>query len=488
MFANLNLEGDPAGIWYLDRTNIEWADEFLKPVNPQRFSARLASYLTVPESGIYRFSLDGNGKYRLKLDGKVLLDTWAVDTGDSHPWGHEEVVGEIELKVGKAYEFSIEYAWEGQIPWRRLSIGCLPPLPADPIGEAVALAKRCDVAIVFAGQTNEWETEGYDRADMELPRQQNQLIEQVAAANPRTIVVLNTGSPVHMPWLKDVAAVLETWYGGQEAGNAIADVLFGKANPSGKLPTTFPERLEDNPAYINYPGENGRVYYGEGIFVGYRYYDKKAVAPLFPFGFGLSYTTFHYDHLQLDRQAYAPGEKIRVSLEVTNTGKRAGQEIVQLYVRDAKSSLARPPKELKAFAKIALQPGETRPVSFDLDDSALMYFDDKRMAWVAEAGEFEVQVGASSRDIRLQKAFEWKSETTILVRQQSSRLHIGLTIGALVQDEAGKAVLMKFLGPMFDHPQFEMAMGMTLEQIATFAPDALSPTLLKQVDEELRKI
>jgi beta-glucosidase len=349
----------------------------------------------------------------------------------------------------------------------------------------VALARECDVAIVVAGQTNEWESEGYDRADMELPGDQAQLIERVALANPNTIVVLNTGSPVRMPWLEKVAAVIETWYLGQEAGHAIADVIFGEVNPSGKLTTTFPKRLADNPAFINYPGENGHVLYGEGIFVGYRYYDKKDVEPLFPFGFGLSYTTFEYHNLKLDRQNYTQGEQIRISFDLTNTGNQPGQEIVQVYVRDVKSSLMRPEKELKSFAKVMLQPGETRQVSFALNQEALAFFDDKRQAWVVEAGSFEVLIGASSRDIRLSETFEWTGEVCMPVGTQQVRLHIGLPIGQLVADEVGKAILMKHLGPMFEHPQFEMALGMTLEQLATFVPDYLTPDLLNQINEEL---
>ena len=174
-----------------------------------------------------------------------------------------------------------------------------------------------------------------------------------------------------MNWLDKVAAVVWAWYPGQECGNAIADVLFGDVNPSGKLPTTFPKRLQDNPAYLNYPGENGQVYYGEGLFVGYRYYDKKDIAPLFPFGYGLSYTTFAYRNLVLDDT----GDVIRVSVDVQNTGHRAGKEIVQVYVRDVQSRLVRPEKELKAFAKVALEPGETKTVTLTLDQEALSYYD-----------------------------------------------------------------------------------------------------------------
>ena len=261
------------------------------------------------------------------------------------------------------------------------------------------------MALVFIGTGDDWKREGFDRPDMELPGQQVALLEKVAAANPNTVVVLNTGSPISIPWLDKVAAVVEAWFPGQECGNAIADVLFGDVNPSGKLSQSWPVRLEDNPAFINYPGENGHVYYGEGLFVGYRYYDKKRIAPRFPFGYGLSYTTFEYGNLRLNKPEYALGETIEVSVDVTNTGARAGKEVVQLYVRDVASSLVRPKKELEAFAKVDLQPGETKTVAFKLDERALSFYDDAQAKWVAEAGKFKVLVGASSRDIRCKAVF-----------------------------------------------------------------------------------
>jgi beta-glucosidase len=272
----------------------------------------------------------------------------------------------------------------------------------------VKLAAESDVAIVFAGLGEEWESEGYDRNDIVLPDVQNELIAKVAEANPRTIVVLNIGSPVVMPWLNKVAGVIVAWYGGQEMGNAIADVLFGKVNPSGKLTETFPMRLQDTPAYINYPGENGKVHYGEGIFVGYRYYEKKDIQPLFPFGFGLSYTNFSYRHLAIR----GTGTDVEVRFELSNTGIVAGQEVVQLYVRDVQSKLVRPEKELKAFAKIHLEAGESKSVVFNLKQDAFAYYDPAKKAWVAEAGEFEILLGSSSADIRLSAVYTLAEATT----------------------------------------------------------------------------
>ncbi|MBW2622087.1 MAG: glycoside hydrolase family 3 C-terminal domain-containing protein, partial [Deltaproteobacteria bacterium] len=235
---------------------------------------------------------------------------------------------------------------------------------------------------------------------------QIELIQAVAKANENTVVVLNNGSPVAMDgWLDRVAAVVEAWFPGQECGNAIADILFGKVNPSGKLPLTFPGRIEDNPAYLNYPGENGKVLYGEGLFVGYRYYDAKKIEPLFPFGCGLSYTTFEYSNLTLSSSRIGADETLEVTLDVKNTGGVAGKEVVQLYIRDLESSLVRPRKELKGFCKVDLMPGEIDSVSFTIGRDELSFYDPVQKAWTAEPGDFEVIVGASSRDIRARALF-----------------------------------------------------------------------------------
>ena len=311
----------------------------------------------------------------------------------------------ITLEAGGEYFLTLEYAKSREILLAAVRLGCLPPLPADAIERASALAAASDVAIVCVGFGGEWQSEGFDRPDLALPGKQDTLVEQVAAANPRTIVVLNTGSPITMPWLEKVAAVVQAWYPGQECGNAIADVLFGDTNPSGKLPQTFPVRLEDNPAYLDFPGENGKVYYGEGLFVGYRSYDRRKIAPLFPFGFGLSYTIFSYSSLHLSARQIGPDDTLQVSIDITNTGQRTGKEIVQVYVRDEQANLQRPEKELKAFAKVQLEPGERKTVMLSLGRDALAYYDDLAHEWVAEAGEFEVLVGASSQDIRASATF-----------------------------------------------------------------------------------
>ncbi|HLG61391.1 MAG TPA: glycoside hydrolase family 3 C-terminal domain-containing protein [Ktedonosporobacter sp.] len=385
-------------------------------VNPRQFSARLSARFTPQETGHYTFSLVSAGLSRLLLDGREIIDNWTQQTygREYFGYGSTEVQAVVSLEAGHQYQLTLEFATSEASQLAAVRLGLLPPLPADAIERAARLAAASDVAIVCVGFGGEWQSEGFDRPDMELPGQQHALVEQVAAANPRTIVVLNTGSPITMPWLDQVAAVVQAWYPGQECGNAIADVLFGDVVPSGKLPQTFPVRVEDNPAYLNFPGENGKVYYGEGLFVGYRYYDKKQVAPLFPFGFGLSYTTFGYSALRLSAQEIGPDDTLQVSVDVTNMGPRAGKEVVQLYVRDRQARLQRPEKELKAFAKVHLEPGECKTVTLSIGRSALAYYDDSLHQWVAEAGEFDVLVGASSRDIRALATFTLKNSSSWL--------------------------------------------------------------------------
>jgi beta-glucosidase len=264
------------------------------------------------------------------------------------------------------------------------------------IDAAVNEAKSAQVALLYLALPASKESEGYDRPDLDLTQHQIALIKAVAKVQPNTIVILNSGAPVVMgDWIDGTAAVLEAWMMGQAGGGAIADVLFGKVNPSGKLAETFPNRLVDTPAFINYPGENGEVRYGEGIFIGYRYYDAKQVPVEFPFGYGMSYTTFAYQNPQVSAKTFRDVDGLTVSVDVTNTGKLAGKEIVQVYVHDRKSRLVRPPKELKGFVKVELRPGETKTVSVDLDFRAFAYYHPGYKQWVAEDGEFDILIGAA---------------------------------------------------------------------------------------------
>jgi beta-glucosidase len=405
-YHNLELSGDPAHRGVIQKSELAWFGTVNPHVDPGNFSLRLRGALTVPESGDYQLHLWSIGQARLWVEGEIVIDFWG-ETAD------RQTAVTLPLQAGKPVSLQIDYVTDPDTKWRTVRLGCVPPLPADPIQAAVELAAQAHIAIVVAGLTRDWECEGFDRANMRLVGQQDELISRVSAVNPNTVVVLNVGSPVEMPWAGDVAAILQSWYGGQEAGNALTDVLFGDVVPSGKLPVTFPARLEDNPAFINYPGENGKVYYGEGIFVGYRYYDKKQIAPLFPFGHGLSYVSFVYDNLRLNGTTFNPGDDIIVSVEVTNTGRRAAQEVVQIYVQDETSRLVRPPRELKAFAKVSLKSGETRTVTLSLTGQSLAYYDPSAGDWVTEPGMFTLLVGSSSRDIRLTDRFEWVGEPAV---------------------------------------------------------------------------
>ena len=269
------------------------------------------------------------------------------------------------------------------------------------IAEAVAAAKAARVAVVFAGLPDAYESEGYDRKNMDMPACQNQLIEAVAAANPNTVVVLHNGAPVAMPWIDRVAAVLEAYLGGQAVGTATVRVLYGDVNPSGHLAESFPLKLQDNPSYLYFGGDARATEYREGIFVGYRYYDKKDMEVLFPFGYGLSYTTFEYSNLRLNAQEIRDTDELTVTVTVKNTGSRAGKAVAQLYVGDVESDAIRPLRELKGFAKVALEPGESRDVTFTLNKRSFASWNEKIHDWHVESGDFTIQVGASSRELPL---------------------------------------------------------------------------------------
>lgn len=269
------------------------------------------------------------------------------------------------------------------------------------LSKAVSCAENADTAVIFAGLPDEYESEGYDRSHMSLPENQLKLIDEICRVNKNTIVVLHNGSPVEMPFAGKVKGILETYLGGQAVGGAVCDVLFGKSNPCGKLPETFPIKLSGNPSYLNFPGEGDKVQYNEGIFVGYRYYDYKNTEPLFPFGHGLSYTAFEYSDFKLSHSEINDGKLLTAEVTVRNIGSRAGKEIVQLYVSGRKSSVIRPLKELKGFEKVELKPDEAKKVMFRLDSRAFSYYCEEIGDWYAESGEYEIMVGASSADIRL---------------------------------------------------------------------------------------
>ena len=309
------------------------------------------------------------------------------------------------------------------------------------IAEAVEAAKAAKVAVIFAGLPDAYESEGYDRSHMAMPACQNRLIEAVAAANPNTVVVLHNGSPVEMPWIGKVAAVLEAYLGGQAVGIATVDVLFGDVVPSGHLPETFPRKLSDNPSYLFYGGEGDEADYREGVFVGYRYYDKKECDVLFPFGHGLSYTTFAIEGIKLSADHITDRDTVTVTVAVRNTGGRAGKTVVQLYVGDKESTVLRPIRELKGFEKVELQPGESKEVSFTLCKRAFAYWNTQIGDWHVETGEFTVEAGLSSRDIQA---------TAVITVDSTVRLPKVFTMDSIVMDIMADPRAAEALKPLLD--------------------------------------
>ena len=383
------------------------------------YYCELAALFTPSEPGPYEFSLTVAGTGKLFIDDTVVVDNETNQVpGDSFfGFGTREQIGSMDMQADRTYKIVVQF---GTAPTRNynvtgatamgaggIRIGCEKKRhPEKLISEATKLAAAVDQVIICAGLNSDWESEGYDREDMNLPPGSDQLIQAVTAVNKNTAVVIQSGTPVSMPWLASTKALLQAWYGGNECGNAIADVIFGDVNPSGKLPLTFPKRVEDNPAFLNSRSERGQIFYGEGIYIGYRYYEKTRKDVLFPFGHGLSYTTFALRDLEVEDEANknsvkrrAVNRNIRVSVSVRNTGSRAGAEVVQCYVSQRNPSVSRPVKELKGFAKVFLQPGHERRITILLSKRyAVSFFDEERDTWVMEKDEYDVLVGTSSAD------------------------------------------------------------------------------------------
>ncbi|MFZ2322506.1 MAG: glycoside hydrolase family 3 C-terminal domain-containing protein [Ignavibacteriaceae bacterium] len=399
-FTNKNLEGKPDRIMVDKIINFSWDwhgpfEDFPK----DNFSVRWTGFIKVDKSGRYTLDVSSDDGARLYLDDKPVIDDWT---------DHALVTNSYttELKANQYYKIKLEYYENGggaivKLGWRK---------PNDELlTGAITTARNSDVAIVFAGTNYTYESEGYDRKNLDLPSDQDDLIKEISGVNKNTIVVLTTGSPVLMDkWLNDVDGLIEAWFAGEQAGNAIAEILLGETNPSGKLPITFPKRWEDCSAYNTYMKENGTTRYKDGIYVGYRHFEKNKIEPLFPFGYGLSYTTFEYGGLKLSSNEMPGNSNLIVSFNLKNTGKVKGEEIAQLYINDVKSSIDRPVKELKRFKKVSLNPGEEKTIEFELDEKALSFFDPSTKNWKAESGEFEVLIGSSSEDIKLKEMFNLK--------------------------------------------------------------------------------
>ncbi|KAF8969399.1 glycoside hydrolase family 3 protein [Flammula alnicola] len=354
------------------------------------------------EDGDWELGLNITGRGNLFIDQKLVIDLSTA----------------LGLKAGQEYDLEIricnaDFAAQGTpFPcWGVIRAGGIRVVDGESaVQAAVSLAKDSDVVILVIGLNHDWESEGHDRADMELPGLTNQLVSDILRANPNTVVVNQSGTPVAMPWIEEAATLVQAFYGGNELGNGLADVLFGQVNPSGKLPLTLP-RQSSFPSFGDKGQELGKIYYNEGIFVGYRSYEIRKLAPLFSFGHGLSYSKFEYS--DLETTAISPEGEFTVSFKVTNVSNTEGREVAQVYISDPQSSLPRALKELKGFAKTHLNPGETKTIKVALDREALSFYDDQHMHWIAERGTFGIHVGASSVDIRLKgevelaKTFTW---------------------------------------------------------------------------------
>jgi len=407
-FHSTDLSGEPALTVTYPSSEKLWAGHVEPGIDPLHFSARASLRFLPPADGDYQISLTSAGLSRVFFDGEPVIEAWeSWSRGATYfTFGCDERIVSRRLRAGQPVAITAEFSSPTgvDVSFKALRLGVHLPRGEADLAAAEAAARQADVALVFIGLNDEWDCEGLDRPDMALPHQQNALVERVVAANPNTIVVLQTGAPVELPWLDRVPAVLQAWYPGQECGHAIADVLTGRAEPGGRLSQTWPKRLADvvtsSGDPLRYPGVDGRVVYDEGVFIGYRHHDTHGVAPMFPFGHGLSYTSFAWGEVRVDRTEIAAGGSVTVSVDVTNTGTRAGSEVVQLYVADPVSGVARPAQELKGFAKLHLQPGETATATITLGMRAFAWFDSARGGWVAEAGAFGLRAGASSRDIR----------------------------------------------------------------------------------------
>jgi beta-glucosidase len=441
-YNNMTLDGTPVAT--RSDPNVDFNFNSASPqsgVNATQWSAKWTGTLNPPTTGSYTFSLTSDDGSRLFVNGQQVIDNWRDQ-------GSNTETATVSLTAGQPASIEVDYYQDGGDSL--VSLGWQPPGP-DPIAQAAATAKSSDVAVVFA---SDFETEGSDLTSIDLPAAENQLISAVAAANPNTIVVLNTGSAVTMPWLNQVKGVLEGWYPGQEDGSAIAAVLFGDVDPSGHLPVTFPKSLADVPASTpaQWPGVNGQVQYSEGIDVGYRGYDAQDITPLFPFGYGLSYTHFRYSKVQVTPGPITARGQVTVSADVTNAGNRAGADVAQLYVSDP-ATTGEPPEQLKGFDKVSLKPGQTKRVSFRLSAAqAFSYWDAAVSAFAVSDGAYKLAIGDSSASLPL--------TTTVHVTRSYGPQGLSLSAPPTVTTGATATVTATFSNADSDVPATDVAVSL----------------------------
>ena len=377
-YAGLEWEGDPVEKRSTRSAELLFFGSPGEGLNPGAFSFRATGRLVPSESGRHVFSLIQAGRARLLVDGEVIIDGFADPPPPGEAFfslGSQEAEGVFDLIAGQAVDIEIQYAAEGAIILMGAKVGLRPPIERDLMGDALEAAAAADAVVLVVGTNSDWESEGHDREVMDLPGEQNELIRRVCAANPRTVVCLNMGSPTTMDWVSEPGALLQTWFGGQEMAGALADILFGDSEPGGRLPTTFPQRIEHSPSFGNFPGENSEIRYGEGLLMGYRGYTTRHMPVRFPFGWGLSYTSFEISPPRLSSSNFARGETLEVTVDIKNTGDRRGSEVIQCYVSPAPGRLFRPRIELRAFAKVHLEPGQSSQVTLEFGDRAFAYWD-----------------------------------------------------------------------------------------------------------------
>ena len=353
----------------------------------------------VPDiSGEHAFEIFAIGKSKLLINNEEIIDNWTDPLpGDAFfAHGSSPKRGASYLEKDKSYQIEIQYKFEGNFP--AIYIGCQPPDKIDLLDEALNIAKEVDEVILLVGTNSDWETEGNDRVDFNLPGEQNTLIEKVLEINPNAIIVLNTGSPVDMPWVNKAKSILQSWYAGQEYGDALFEILTGLVNPSGKLPTTFPKHIKDTPAYSCYPGENLQMSYDEKLLIGYKWYDRKKIEPLFHFGHGLSYTNFEYSNLRISN---SDKNNFTCSFNIENVGDISGFEISQCYISFMNCDEDEPIKKLQGFDKTYINSGEIKKIEICLDSKSFSTWDIKNHQWEIKKGVFNILIGSSSNDIKL---------------------------------------------------------------------------------------
>ena len=362
-------------------------------------SVRFSCAYTPDISGQHEFEIFGIGKARLFIDGEELIDNWTeTSPGEAFfSFSSDSKRALVNLIEGTTYQLEIRYKFEGNFP--AIYIGCQAPDKVNLFDEALEVASAADQVILIVGTNSDWETEGNDRSDFNLPVNQNHLIEEVLRVNPNTLVVLNTGSPVKMPWADKAEAIMQTWFAGQEFGNALVDIITGEINPSGRLPTSFPKNIEDTPAFNSYPGKDLQMNYDEKLLVGYRWYDKKNIKTLFPFGHGLSYTNFEYSDLEVDVH---PKNMASCKFSVRNTGQVAGIETAQCYVSFKTIDDSEPEKTLQGFSKIALNPNDESSIEINLNSRNFSSWNVAKRSWEVRAGSYEILIGSSAENILLQ--------------------------------------------------------------------------------------